>query len=221
MAGGTGCITAMITWFRDDTRMQTQSNYLNEKEYLAIERKAPYKSEYFGGKMLAISGARRAHSLILVNLGASLHAQLRSRPFEVYLGDMRVHASAKAKGFYTYPDVSVVNSQPHFADGQFDTLLNPVFLAEVLSESTERYDRGRKFELYQSIPSLSEYLLVASDHIRVDLYTRQANGKWLLTSASSLEETLAIDSMCCKLSLADLYDKVQFEEGAEDQNRFL
>ncbi|HLH19020.1 MAG TPA: Uma2 family endonuclease [Bryobacteraceae bacterium] len=199
--------------------MSTQpKTFLSEEEYLAIERKAPYKSEYYRGEIFAMAGAGEPHNLLASNLILRLGQQFLGRPCRVYGSDMRVHVPATA--WYTYPDISAVCGEPQFRSGR-DNLLNPSFIAEVLSESTERYDRGRKFELYQSIPSLSEYLLVASDHIRVDLYTRQANGKWLLTSASSLDESITIDSICCTLNLADLYDKVQLEEAAEDQNRFL
>jgi Uma2 family endonuclease len=115
-----------------------------------------------------------------------------------------------ATGLYAYPDVVAVCGEPRFLDDQDDTLLNPGLIVEVLSPSTEAYDRGRKFEHYTSIESLREYLLVASDRMRADLYTRQADGRWLLTSADKLEDSLALESVGSQLNLADMYEKVEF-----------
>jgi Uma2 family endonuclease len=115
-----------------------------------------------------------------------------------------------AAGLYTYPDVVAVCGEPKFHDEQRDTLLNPNLVVEVLSPSTEAYDRGRKFEHYRSIGSVSEYLLVASDRIQVDLYTRQADGRFLLTSANGLQETLELQSAGCRVTLSTLYEKVEF-----------
>jgi Uma2 family endonuclease len=116
-----------------------------------------------------------------------------------------------ATGLYTYPDVVVVCADPQFTDQRFDALINPNLIAEVLSPSTEAYDRGRKFEQYGAIASLQEYLMVASDRMHVDLYTRQAQGRWLLTSADRLQDTLDLESVNCRLSLAELYEKVDLE----------
>jgi Uma2 family endonuclease len=159
--------------------------------------------------MFAIAGATRAHNLIAGNVLAALHAQLRSSPCESYPSDMRVHVGAT--GLYTYPDVVVACQEPRFLDGQLDTLLTPTLIVEVLSPSTEAYDRGRKFEHHQSIESLRQYLLVASDRIHADLYTRQQDGGWLLTSADGPPGTLALASVNCQIALADIYEKVDLE----------
>jgi Uma2 family endonuclease len=119
---------------------------------------------------------------------------------------MRVRVSAT--GLYTYPDVVVVCGERRFLDERRDTLLNPSLLIEVLSPSTEAFDRGRKFEHYRSIESFGEYLLVASDRVHTDLYTRGPDGRWLLTSADGLEDSLDLESIGCRLALADLYEKV-------------
>jgi Uma2 family endonuclease len=112
-------------------------------------------------------------------------------------------------GLYTYPDVAVVCGEPRFApDDYLDNLLNPTFLAEVLSPSTEAYDRGRKFEHYRAVESLQEYLLVAQDRLHVDLYTRQPDGTWLLREASQPADTVEVQSIGCHLLLSDLYEKV-------------
>jgi Uma2 family endonuclease len=113
-------------------------------------------------------------------------------------------------GLYTYPDVVVVCGEPQFLDDTFDTLLNPTVIVEVLSESTEAYDRGRKFELYRSLESLAEYLLISSERVGVERFTRQPDGSWNFTAKASLEDSIDLQSVGCHLLLADLYEKVDF-----------
>jgi Uma2 family endonuclease len=181
---------------------------LTAEQYLEIERKAEFRSEYFDGEMFAKAGSNQAHNLVVVNLMAELHRQLRSRPCQVYLVDMRVHMPTT--GACMYPDLIAVCGESRFLDDEEDTLLNPGLLIEVLSPSTEACDRGRKFEHYRSIESLREYLLVASDRMHADLYTRQPDGRWLLTSADKLEDSLTLESVGAQLTLADLYEKVEW-----------
>lgn len=189
--------------------MSTLANrYFTPEEYLKLEREAPYKSEYYEGVIYAMAGARRAHNLIATNTIRELSQGVRSRPCEVYGSDMRVRTGS---GLYAYPDAIVVCGKPELLDEAQDTLLNPLVLVEVLSQSTEAYDRGKKFELYRSIPSFREYILLASDRIHADLYVREAKGQWLLTSVGNLSDELFIESIGCRLHLADLYEKVQFE----------
>ena len=179
---------------------------LTPEQYLAIEREAEYKSEYFQGEMLAMSISDWVHNQLVMNLAIGLGSQFRSRPCRVYSNDMRV--LVRAMGLYTYPDVVVVCGERRFVAERRDILLNPSLLVEVLSPSTESFDRGRKFKHYQSIESLGEYLLVASDRAHVDQYTRRPDGQWLLTSAGRLEDSLDLQSVGCRLALADLYEKV-------------
>ena len=188
--------------------------YLTPEQYLEIERKAEFKSEYYQGEMFAMAGARWAHNLILLNLASELRQQLRTRPCAVTSSDMRVRVNAK--GLYTYPDVVVVCGEPRFLDERRDTLLNPTLIAEVLSESTEQYDRGRKFEHYRPLESLAEYLLVSSQRVSADLFTRQPDGRWMLTASSRLEDSLDLPSVGCHLALADLYEKVDFSTSQPD-----
>jgi Uma2 family endonuclease len=181
---------------------------LSPEQYLEIERRAESKSAYFQGEMFAMAGAGEGHNLIAGNLLAGLHAQLRSRACRAYGSDMRVRVSAA--GLYTYPDVTVLCGEPQFLDDRRDTLLNPMLIAEVLSPSTEAYDRGRKFGHYRSLESLAEYLLVSSERVSAELFARQPDGRWLLTAASRLEDTLELPAAGCRLPLADLYEKVEF-----------
>ena len=182
--------------------------FLTEEAYLEIERKAEFKSEYYAGEMFAMAGAKEAHNLLVTNFVRELSQQFRSRPCRVYSNDMRVRVAAS--GLYTYPDIVSVCGEPRFLDQERDTLLNPNMLAEVLSPSTEAYDRGRKSEYYRSVESLTEYLLVESERIHVDLYSRQPDGRWLLTSAGDLHDTLELQSVGCRVALSDLYEKIDF-----------
>jgi Uma2 family endonuclease len=182
---------------------------LTEEQYLEMERAAETKSEFLDGEMFAMGGARSSHNRLVWNLIEELGPQLRSGPCRGYPSDMRVRVPSS--GLYTYPDVIVVCGQPQFLDDREDTLLNPSLIVEVLSPSTEAYDRGRKFEHYKSIASLKEYLLVASDRVHLDLYTRQATGQWLLTSASGPEGAIDLGSVGCRLTTTGLYRDVGIE----------
>ena len=186
--------------------------FLTEEQYLEIERKAEYKSEYFQGEMFAMSGASLAHNRLVTRILSTLDAQLRKGSCEVLPSDMRIRVSKS--GLYTYPDVVAFCGEPKLADPHLDTLLNPSLIVEVLSPSTEAYDRGKKFEHYRSIESLSEYLLVSSDRVHVDLFRRQADNRWLLTSAGALEDPLDLQSIGCRLSLTELYDRIELSPDA-------
>ena len=187
--------------------MSTRSKtLLTPEQYLEIERKAESKSEYYAGEMFAMSGAKEAHNLVVVNLIAELRRQLRPRHCRVYPSDMRVRVSST--GLYTYSDVMALCGEPKFLDDERDTLLNPALIVEVLSPSTEAYDRGRKFEHYQTVESLQEYLLAIPDRVHIDLFKRQADGTWNLASASRMEDSVHLQSIDCRLLLADIYDQV-------------
>ena len=181
--------------------------FLTPEEYLAIERKAECKSEYFNGEMFAMSGASPSHVLIVSNIVAELRGQLKQKPCRVYSADLRVRVSPT--GLYTYPDVVVVCGQPKFADDQKDTLINPTLIVEVLSDSTQDYDRGRKFEHYRSLSSFSEYLLIAQDRCHVEHFVRQADNRWLLSETNKIEDILHLSSVDCNLALTEVYDKVE------------
>lgn len=186
---------------------------LTEAEYLAIEREAETKSEFYDGEMFAMAGARRNHNLIATNIGGELRDQLREGPCEVYVGDMRVKVAKT--GLYTYPDVVVACGEPRFLDDEDDTLLNPTLIVEVLSESTARYVRNLKSRLYRKLPSLRQYLIVEQEEALVEVYSRSPNGDWSLKDASKLTQSVALKSIKCKLSLADIYEKVKFPKNVE------
>jgi Uma2 family endonuclease len=188
---------------------QPTSTYLTPEQYLEIERRAEFKSEYHAGEMFAMSGAKEGHNLVAGNTFGELRQQLRPKGCRVYTNDLRVRI--KSADLYVYPDVVAVCGEPRFLDDQRDTLLNPSLIVEVLSPSTEAYDRGRKFEYYKTLESLREYMLLAQDRIHADLYVRQPDGRWLLTSADRLEDSLALESVGATLRLADLYAQVELQ----------
>lgn len=182
--------------------------FVTPEEYLAAERASETRSEYFAGEVVAMTGASRAHNLIAGNIHGLLWTQLRRRPCEAYIGDMRVKVGLT--GLYTYPDVVVVCGEPDLEDEHVDTLLNPTLIVEVLSPSTERYDRGRKLEHYRKIASLAEYLLVAQDARRIEWYTRQESGLWSYRDTQEGQHTVELASISCGLELDEVYDRVAF-----------
>ena len=182
---------------------------LTPEEYIALERKATTKSEYLSGERIVMPGASREHNLITMNIANQLYNQLLDREYEVYASDMRVRTHQPAS--YTYPDVIVVCDEPRFEDDEFDTLLNPVIVVEVLSPSTEAYDRNEKFSLYKQLTSLQEYLLVAQDRVQVEQHHRQGTD-WRLDEFHVFEDVLLLNSIDCKLSLHDIYRRVRFSK---------
>jgi Uma2 family endonuclease len=182
---------------------------MTEAEYLEFERASELKHEYIDGEVLAITGASESHNLICASVLFQLYGQLRGRLCKVYPGDMRVRVGTA--GLYTYPDISVVCEEPQFADAEFDTLLNPILLIEVLSPSTEGYDRGVKFQHYRELASLQEYLLISQDSPLIERYLRQENGIWQLTDAKGLDASLELSSIGCTLALGEVYEQVNFD----------
>lgn len=176
--------------------------------FLEFERAADEKHEYRDGEVVLMSGARRAHKLIAINVGSGLHGALKNKDCETYMSDMRVYVPSAR--LYTYPDIVVVCGDPKFIDDEFDTLTNPILLIEILSESTESYDRGQKFKHYRSIDSLREYVLISQQSPSIEKYVKHGDGFWMLSDAAGLDSSLTLETIDCRLSLADVYDKVTF-----------
>jgi Uma2 family endonuclease len=179
--------------------------YLSPEEYLALERKAEFKSEYMDGVVYAFVGGSPRHNLIVANIIITLGGQLKGRPCRVYPSDLKVRTPNSTRFFY--PDVSVVCGDDEIADDEQNVILNPTMIVEVSSESTAAFDRGKKFLSYQQIGSLQEYLLVSQDELLVEGYARQGNATWLYTKVTGLEGTLTLPSVNCELPLKDIYDK--------------
>jgi len=182
--------------------------YISPQEYLEWERAAEYKSEYCDGVIYPMSGANEAHNLICVNVAGELWYRFKGRPCQVLSSTMKVRV--ENTGLYTYPDAVALCGEPRFADGHKDILLNPAFIFEVLSPSTEAYDRGQKFSHYQHIATLTDYVLIAQDRVCIERYQRQTDGSWRYTRQEESEEVISFASLKCQLRLADIYDKVEF-----------
>jgi len=177
------------------------------EEYLALEESSDEKHEYFEGEIFAMSGGSFNHSQLPAQLALLLGMQLRKRPCRVVTSDLRVRV--EAVGLYTYPDLAVVCGEPRLSAG--NTLDNPTLLVEVLSPSTEGYDRGKKFDMYRQLPSLQQYVLVSQDAMRVHVFTRQADGNWLFQGFQGADEVIPLGSIECSVVMGELYEKVIWE----------
>jgi Uma2 family endonuclease len=195
--------------------MSTQPTilYVTPEEYLAAEREAETKSEYIDGVVYAMTGARLPHIQIVSNITVELGLQLRARPCSVLPSEMKVRLPDSRKFFY--PDLTVVCGEPQFHDERTDIILNPILLIEVLSKSTEAFDRGAKFLAYQQLDALQEYLLVAQDKAAIEQFVRQPDGTWNYRAVIGRESSLSLPSVACALNLNSVYDKVDWEQSYE------
>jgi len=199
------------TTFASVMSLPQTSRRLTEAEYLRIERAAECKSEFFDGGMFAMAGGTPQHSLIATNLAREFGNRLANSPCVAYNTDLRIKIDAT--GLLTYPDLSVICGPLQFAGGTDDTVVNPTVLVEVLSNSTEAYDRGRKFEHYRQIPTLQEYLLVSQTEPRIEQFSRQSDGRWLLNEAAGIEKKLDLPSLKITIALSEIFAKVNFVPG--------
>lgn len=184
--------------------------FITPEEYLRLEREAPYKSEYFAGEIFAMAGGSRAHSVINMSLGRELGNVLKGHRCAPYDGNLRIFFPST--GLYSYPDVSVICGPLELADAEGDNVTNPTLIVEVLSDSTEAYDRGRKFAHYRTLPSFAEYVLVSQKEPLIEVFFRMADGTWQLTPARGLEAVVRLQSLGVELRLAEVYDRVEFPE---------
>lgn len=183
--------------------------HLTEAEYLAIERAAVFKSEFFGGEMFAMAGGTLEHSLIATNLARAVGDALQGKKCVAFNADLRI--KVEATGLFTYPDLSVICGPPQFVSDTDDNVVNPTVLFEVLSDSTEAYDRGKKFENYSCIPTLREYLLVSQREPRIEQFIRQQNGDWLLRAANGMDGKLELPSLGIQIRLDEVFANVPFD----------
>jgi Uma2 family endonuclease len=188
---------------------------LTPAEYLAIERKEDWKSEFRDGEMVAMPRLSWAHILIKDSFAAEVGRQLKGGPCCVLTSTMRVKVFAT--GLYTYPDAVIACGRPEFEDDRRDTLLNPQVIVEVLSESTESYGRGAKFRHYQRIASLREYVLITQDEAVCERFVRQADGTWVLSTVTGLNGELVLATVPARVSLADVYRGVEFPATTGDK----
>ncbi|MDB5390978.1 MAG: hypothetical protein JWM11_6624 [Planctomycetaceae bacterium] len=177
-------------------------------EYLEFERNSELRHEFFQGEMREMTGGTLEHIIVIMNLGYALQNQLPESDFLVVTNEMRVKVNLS--GLYAYPDVIIVKGQAELEDESRDTLLNPIVLMEVLSDSTEKYDRGEKFSLYQGIPSFQEYVLVAQNRPEIDQFVRDKSGTWQRHVYRSLSDNLKLQSVPCSIPLTTIYKKIRF-----------
>ncbi|MEQ1824471.1 MAG: Uma2 family endonuclease [Pirellula sp.] len=193
----------------------TKPNWFSYAEYLERERVASTKSEYHAGEIFSMAGGSRKHNTISGNVFAALHAKLSGAPCRPFMSDQRMRISKLDMG--TYPDVSVVCGELEGDKVDPDAITNPSVLVEVLSPSTESYDRGKKFSFYRQIDSLNEYVLVSQEEPVVERFKRQPNGDWLLSVYQGLDATLSLESIQTNLPLKDIYRLIDWadEESSE------
>ncbi len=176
---------------------------VSAEEYLALDRAAEFRSEFLDGEMVAMSGGSMRHSRLKMNLAGEIHAALRGTSWQAFNSDLRVRVSSR---IYTYPDLSIVCGEPLPADERQDILLNPTVIVEVLSPSTEHYDRGVKLQYYRAIQSLRDYILVAQDQVRIEQYTRGEANTWTLREYQTASEALLIESVGISVPVARIYE---------------
>ena len=181
---------------------------LTEAEYLAIERKADFKSEFYRGEMFAMADASRERNTVKENLIGEIYTCLKRSPCRSFSSDQRV--KIQATGLYTYPDIVIVCGKPEYDSVDRDSLINPDAIIEVLSPSTETYDRGAKFRQYQQLPSVKEYILVSQNEPLCERFVRQTDGTWVLTIITGLAGELAFTTVPVRVPLADIYNGVLF-----------
>lgn len=189
---------------------QPQQEYplqMTEAEYLEFEQNSETRHEYVDGQVFAIAGASRAHSRISVNLTRIIGTQLRGKNCALHSNDMRIQM---ASGKYTYPDLSAVCGEAEFVPNVSDSLTNPTLILEILSPSTEAYDRGQKFRNYRLLPSLREYILVAQDSPRIERYHLLKDDIWSFIEVTGLDSSIELLSIDCTLPLAEVYEDVEF-----------
>lgn len=189
------------------SNLATVEKFYTDEEYISIEREAKEKHELFNGEIVAMAGASREHNLICLNISSELRFALKGSGCETYSTDMRVKME---KGKYAYPDVVVVCDKPQFADDEFDTLLNPIIVVEILSKSTRFRDKTEKLTIYQKMESVQECLLIEQDFPRIEHYIKQTPNQWLLRIYESLEETLSLESIGCEIPLSEIYAQIEF-----------
>ncbi|CAK0779526.1 Uma2 domain-containing protein [Gammaproteobacteria bacterium] len=186
-----------------------QKILITPEQYINQERASHFKSEYLNGEIYAMAGSSREHNQIASNIVIELGGKLRNSPCSIYFSDMKVKIAAIKK--YTYPDIIISCDQQLFEDNDNDILLNPIVIIEILSDSTEAYDRGLKFFHYRLIDSFKEYILVSQKFCQVEHFLRQENNQWIYSAFHTMTDNLMIHSFNCILSLQEIYRRVALQ----------
>ncbi|BAY92300.1 MULTISPECIES: Uma2 family endonuclease [unclassified Tolypothrix] len=195
-------------------QLETQKRYYTPEEYLELEEKADYKSEYRDGEIVPMTGGTTNHNKIAGNFYAYLKFALKGKNYDVYIGDVRLWIPRYRQ--HTYPDVMVIEGEPIYTGTNTTTVMNPLLIAEVLSKSTKNYDQGDKFLYYRSIPEFQEYILIDQYEYHVMQYVKTAASQWSFTEIEGESATLSLQTVDFQIELRDLYEKVNFAENDED-----
>jgi len=194
-------------------QLRIPKRYYTPEEYLELEEKAEYKSEYHDGEIVANTGGTTNHNEIAGNFYAHLKFALRKQNYRVYIGDVRLWIPRYRE--HTYPDVMVIQGKPVYTGTNTTTVMNPLLIVEVLSKSTKNYDQGDKFLYYRSIPELQEYILIDQSQYHVMQYVKTADSQWLFTELEAESGLLSLQSIDFQIALSDLYEKVNFQESED------
>ncbi|AUT02606.1 hypothetical protein CLI64_20655 [Nostoc sp. CENA543] len=185
-----------------------EQHYYSPEEYIEMEVNSEEKHEYIDGQIILMAGGTPDHSQIVLNFGGIINGLLKRQPYRVSTTDQRLWIPNRR--IHTYPDVMVIKTPLEYQEGRRDTLINPVFIAEVLSKSTRSYDRDEKFAAYRSIPSFQEYILIDQYKIHVEQYCKTDHNKWIFSEYDDPDVILSLASIPCQVLLGDIYDKVDF-----------
>jgi Uma2 family endonuclease len=188
----------------------TEQRYYSLEEYLELEVESEERHEYIDGEIVPMTGGSPNHNQIALNLSGTLNFALKRQPYRVFVTDQKLWIPKKK--INTYPDVMIVAGELEFKEGRRDTITNPLLIAEVLSKSTRNYDKDEKFVAYRTIPTFREYLLIDQYTMHVEQYSKTDNNRWIFTEYEDAEQTISLESVNFQISLADIYDKVNFEE---------
>jgi Uma2 family endonuclease len=193
--------------------MQTQTRYYTPEEYLELEEKAEYKSEYRDGEIIPMTGGTTNHNKIALNFAANLKFGLKKQNYDVYIGDVRLWIPRYRQ--HTYPDIMVIQGEPIYTGANTTTVMNPLLIAEVLSKSTSNYDQSDKFMYYRSIPEFKEYILINQYHVMQ--YVKTDDSKWIFTELQSESDILTLETIDFQIALSDLYEQVNFTQVNENE----
>lgn len=194
--------------------MQTQTRTYTPEEYLELEEKAEYKSEYRDGEIIPMAGGTTNHNKIALNFAAALKYGLKKQNYDVYIGDVRLWIPRYRQ--YTYPDVMLIKGEPIYQNANTTTVMNPLLIAEVLSKSTSNYDQSDKFLYYRSIPEFKEYILINQYQYHVMHYVKTDDGKWIFTELESESDTLTLQNLDFQIDFQDLYEQVDFQKSVDE-----
>ncbi len=197
------------TEIREEVVESKAQPYYSPEEYLKLEEAAEFRSEYHDGKIIPMTGGTPNHNQIALNLGGAINFATKGQPYRVYVNDLRLWIPSKR--VYTYPDVMLVAGKLEFLEGRKDTITNAAMVAEVLSKSTANYDRGDKFKLFRTIPTVREYVLIDQYEMHVEQFCKTDDNKWVLSEYDGADAVLVLSSVQFEVSLGEMYDRVDFE----------